>query len=35
MVLDRGKIRENDSPSNLLEDKKGIFYGMCKDAGII
>ncbi len=34
MVLDAGKIKEFDSPQNLLQDKKSIFYGMAKDAGL-
>ncbi|XP_076072715.1 multidrug resistance-associated protein 1-like isoform X2 [Mytilus galloprovincialis] len=35
MVLDCGQIREFDSPTNLLLDKKSIFYGMSKDAGLV
>lgn len=35
MVLDTGKIAELGVPSELLKDKKGIFYSMAKDAGII
>jgi ABC-type multidrug transport system fused ATPase/permease subunit len=34
MVLDKGEIAEFDTPSNLLRDKKTIFYGMAKDAGV-
>ncbi|KAM3916374.1 multidrug resistance-associated protein 1-like isoform 2-T3 [Leptodactylus fuscus] len=34
MVLDRGQIVEFDSPSNLLQ-KKGIFYNMAKDSGLV
>ncbi|XP_061693084.1 canalicular multispecific organic anion transporter 1 isoform X2 [Syngnathoides biaculeatus] len=34
MVLDAGRILEFDSPSSLL-DKKGHFYAMAKDAGLI
>ncbi|OQV17406.1 Multidrug resistance-associated protein 1 [Hypsibius exemplaris] len=34
MVLDQGKIKEFDSPSNLLQDQSTIFYGLAKDAGI-
>uniref|UniRef100_A0A6Q2X8M6 ATP-binding cassette, sub-family C (CFTR/MRP), member 3 n=1 Tax=Esox lucius TaxID=8010 RepID=A0A6Q2X8M6_ESOLU len=33
LVLDKGKIAEFDTPTNLLS-KKGIFYGMAKDAGL-
>jgi ATP-binding cassette subfamily C (CFTR/MRP) protein 1 len=34
LVLDKGEIREFDTPSTLLHNKKSIFYGMAKDAGI-
>ena len=34
MVLDAGQIVEFDSPSNLLE-KRGHFYAMAKDAGVV
>jgi len=34
MVLDSGKLREIDSPSNLLSDKNSMFYALAKDAGI-
>ncbi|XP_013781403.1 multidrug resistance-associated protein 1-like [Limulus polyphemus] len=35
MVLDKGKIIEYDSPSDLLEDEQSVFYSMAKDAGLI
>ncbi|CAG7831109.1 unnamed protein product [Allacma fusca] len=34
LVLDRGEIREFESPSNLLKNKQSIFYSMAKDAGL-
>ncbi|XP_021961754.1 multidrug resistance-associated protein 1 isoform X2 [Folsomia candida] len=34
MVLDKGEIREFDSPENLLSNKNSIFSGMVKDAGL-
>jgi ABC-type multidrug transport system fused ATPase/permease subunit len=34
LVLDAGKIAEFDTPQNLLADKKSVFYGMAKDAGL-
>ncbi|XP_068119210.1 ATP-binding cassette sub-family C member 3 isoform X2 [Hyperolius riggenbachi] len=33
LVLDKGKIAEFDTPSNLIASR-GIFYGMAKDAGL-
>ncbi|KAK2820903.1 hypothetical protein Q5P01_023862 [Channa striata] len=33
LVLDKGQIAEFDTPTNLIA-KKGIFYGMAKDAGL-
>lgn len=35
LVLDNGKIAEFDSPTNLLADRKSIFYSMAKDAKLI
>ena len=35
LVLDQGQIREYAPPSELLADKKSIFYGMAKDAGLV
>lgn len=35
IVLDKGYIVEFDSPSNLLQNKQSIFYGMAKDAGLV
>ncbi|TKY90680.1 hypothetical protein EX895_000678 [Sporisorium graminicola] len=32
LVMDKGRIAENDSPAALLE-KKGIFYEMCRKTG--
>ncbi|KAJ1130883.1 hypothetical protein NDU88_009227 [Pleurodeles waltl] len=33
LVLDKGRIAEFDTPTNLI-GTKGIFYGMAKDAGL-
>ncbi|XP_049916463.1 ATP-binding cassette sub-family C member 3 isoform X2 [Epinephelus moara] len=33
LVLDKGKIAEFDTPTNLIS-QRGIFYGMAKDAGL-
>ena len=34
MVLDAGQIAEFESPQDLLANKRSIFYGMAKDAGL-
>ena len=34
MVLSEGRIAEFDTPNQLIT-KKGIFYGMAKDAGLV
>ncbi|ODV62384.1 ATP-binding cassette glutathione S-conjugate transporter YCF1 ASCRUDRAFT_74772, partial [Ascoidea rubescens DSM 1968] len=33
--LDQGRIKEFDSPENLLKDKDSIFYSLCKQGGFI
>ena len=35
IVLDAGEISEFDSPTNLLDDRNSIFYGMAKEAKIV
>lgn len=35
LVLDKGKIAEFEAPQILLQNKESIFYGMCKDAGLV
>ncbi|CAG5119556.1 unnamed protein product, partial [Candidula unifasciata] len=35
MVLDNGKIKEFDSPQNLLQNPSSVFYGMARDAGLV
>lgn len=35
LVLDKGQVAEFKSPKALLDNKDSIFYGMCKDAGLV
>jgi len=35
MVLDKGIIREFDTPANLLKDKTSLFHQMAKDDGLV
>lgn len=35
IVLDKGKIVEYDSPTRLLNNSNGVFYGMAKDANLV
>lgn len=35
MVFDNGQVVEYDTPKNLLRNKKGIFYGLAKEANLI
>ena len=35
LVLDAGKVKEFDSPENLLDNPETTFYSMAKDAGLI
>jgi ATP-binding cassette subfamily C (CFTR/MRP) protein 1 len=34
IVLDAGKVAEFDTPEKLLSNKRSIFFGMAKDAGL-
>ena len=35
MVLDAGKIKEFETPEVLMNNRKSVFYGMAKDAGLV
>ena len=35
MVLDAGKIKEFETPEALMNNRKSVFYGMAKDAGLV
>ncbi|XP_005091940.1 canalicular multispecific organic anion transporter 2 [Aplysia californica] len=35
LVLHEGRIKEYDTPKNLLDNKNSIFYGMAKESGLV
>ena len=35
MVLESGEVKELASPTELLSNKQGIFYGLAKAAGVV
>ena len=35
LVLDKGEVKEFDSPKKLLDDNQSVFYGMARDAGLV
>ncbi|CUM64892.1 uncharacterized protein PRCAT00002510001 [Priceomyces carsonii] len=35
LVLDKGTVKQFDSPANLLNDEDGIFYSLCKEGGYL
>ncbi|KAK6459161.1 multidrug resistance-associated protein/mitoxantrone resistance protein, ABC superfamily [Scheffersomyces xylosifermentans] len=35
LVLDKGEVREFDSPEKLKENTDGIFYSLCKEGGYL
>ena len=35
LVLERGKVREFDTPTNLLKKENSMFYSMAKDSGLV
>ena len=35
LVLDGGKLKEFDTPENLLANSRSFFYQMAKDSGLV
>ena len=35
LLLEAGKLKEFDSPENLLDNPNSAFYSMAKDAGLV
>jgi len=35
LVLDKGEVKEFDTPDTLLKDKQGIFTSLCSQAGLL
>lgn len=35
LVLERGEVKEFDSPEKLLADRDGVFYSLCKEGGYV
>lgn len=35
LVLDKGEVKEFDTPHNLLNDKNSVFYGLCQKGGYL
>lgn len=35
MVMDGGKLKEFDTPQNLLSGKNSLYYVMAKDSGLV
>ena len=35
LVLDGGKLKEFDTPENLLRNQHSLFYRMAKDSGLV
>lgn len=35
IVLDDGRVKEFDTPDNLLKDKTSLFYSLCSEGGLI
>ena len=35
LVMDAGRIREFDSPANLIEQPDSLFYKLARDAGAL
>ena len=35
LLLEAGKVKEFDTPENLLDNPNSAFYSMAKDAGLV
>lgn len=35
IVLEKGEVKEFDTPENLLKDKEGLFYSLCMEGGLV
>lgn len=35
IVLEQGRVKEFDTPANLLKDKNSIFFSLCEEGGLV